>query len=266
MINTGLVWDSVYLQHDTGLHVENALRVVAIMSHLEKIGMKSRLPLVAGDKQVNVILIVSLSAALMVAAVLFGVGRTITGPILRLAREVRAIEKSGRLRPIALPYRGLELATLQGAINRMVATVKAQMEEIRIKDQAIASAQASQVAWEVDAPCPAVDSGHLGKLLYQLRHLLGRDLPALRDPLMYLGGILESDAAGAAGRDDAQRRGLYGVIEPHVHAAPFATQFDRCHLALSLDQPFVEQKPQRQFFQVGGGTHQAGQWLAVLVF
>jgi len=115
----------------------------------------SRLPLVAGDKQVNVILIVSLSAALMVAAVLFGVGRTITGPILRLAREVRAIEKSGRLRPIALPYRGLELATLQGAINRMVATVKAQMEEIRIKDQAIASAQASQVAWEVDAPCPA---------------------------------------------------------------------------------------------------------------
>jgi len=47
LTNTGLVWDSVYLQHDTGLHVENALRVVAIMSHLEKTGMKSRLPLVA---------------------------------------------------------------------------------------------------------------------------------------------------------------------------------------------------------------------------
>ncbi|MDD3991958.1 MAG: sigma 54-interacting transcriptional regulator [Desulfobacteraceae bacterium] len=114
----------------------------------------SRLPMVAGDKQVNVILIVSLSSALLVAVVLLGVGRTVTGPILRLAREVQVIEESGRLAPIALQTRSLELATLQGAINRMVATVKAQMEEIRLKDQVIASAQASQVAWEVEGPCP----------------------------------------------------------------------------------------------------------------
>jgi DNA-binding NtrC family response regulator len=114
----------------------------------------SRLPMVAGDKQVNVILIVSLSSALLVAVVLLGVGRTVTGPILRLAREVQVIEESGRLEPIALQTRSLELATLQGAINRMVTNLKAQMEEIRLKDQVIASARASEVAWEVDGPCP----------------------------------------------------------------------------------------------------------------
>lgn len=47
MSGTGLVWDPVYLQHDTGVHVENALRVVAIMSHLDKLGLKARLPLIA---------------------------------------------------------------------------------------------------------------------------------------------------------------------------------------------------------------------------
>ena len=114
----------------------------------------SRLPVAAGDQQVNVILLVSLSAALLVAVVLFGVGRTITGPILRLAREVQEIEKSGRLEPIRLPTRGVELAALQGAINHMVSALKAQVEEIRVKDQAIASARASQVAWPVEGTAP----------------------------------------------------------------------------------------------------------------
>ncbi|MEE4607269.1 MAG: sigma 54-interacting transcriptional regulator [Desulfobacteraceae bacterium] len=114
----------------------------------------SRLPMVAGDRQVDVIFLVSLTSAILVALLLYILARTITGPILRLAREVQAIPETGRLEPIVLPTRGLELETLKGAINRMVATLKAQLEEIRLKDRAIASAQMTQVAWQIEASEP----------------------------------------------------------------------------------------------------------------
>jgi DNA-binding NtrC family response regulator len=95
---------------------------------------------------------VSLTAAFLVALLLYFIARTITNPILRLAREVQTISETGRLEPILLPTGGLEITTLQGAINRMVATLKAQLEEIRLKDQAIASARMSQVAVQIEAP------------------------------------------------------------------------------------------------------------------
>jgi acetoin utilization deacetylase AcuC-like enzyme len=42
----GYVYDSIYLKHDTGQHVENARRLEAIISHLEQIGLKQQLTLV----------------------------------------------------------------------------------------------------------------------------------------------------------------------------------------------------------------------------
>ncbi len=38
-MKAGLVYDPIYLEHDTGNHVENSQRLVAIMSHLEESGM-----------------------------------------------------------------------------------------------------------------------------------------------------------------------------------------------------------------------------------
>jgi len=43
----GLVYDPIYLEHDTGNHVENSQRLVAIMSHLEETGTKEKLILLS---------------------------------------------------------------------------------------------------------------------------------------------------------------------------------------------------------------------------
>ncbi len=125
----------------------------------------SRLPSAAGDKQVNVVFLVTLSAALLVALLLYVLARTITGPILRLAREVQSIPETGRLEPIVSPTTGLELAALQGAINRMLETLKGQVEEIRRKDRAIADARMTQVAWHAEARQAPPNDGPLSLLV-----------------------------------------------------------------------------------------------------
>ena len=42
-MKVGFVYDSIYLKHDTGQHVENAKRLEAIISHLEQTGLKQQL-------------------------------------------------------------------------------------------------------------------------------------------------------------------------------------------------------------------------------
>ncbi len=42
-MKVGFVYDPIYLKHDTGQHVENAKRLEAIISHLEKTGLKQQL-------------------------------------------------------------------------------------------------------------------------------------------------------------------------------------------------------------------------------
>ncbi len=111
----------------------------------------SRLTLLAGYKQVDIIFLITVSSAFLVALLIFVLGRTVTGPMLRLAQEVQSIQESGRMVPIAVPVRGLEVEALQSAINRMIGTLKTQMEEIRVKDQAIAHATMKEVAWELEA-------------------------------------------------------------------------------------------------------------------
>jgi len=46
-MKAGLVYDSIYLEHDTGDHVENSQRLVATMSHLEDTGTKERITMLA---------------------------------------------------------------------------------------------------------------------------------------------------------------------------------------------------------------------------
>ena len=42
-MKVGFIYNPIYLKHDTGEHVENAKRLVTIMSHLERTGLKSQL-------------------------------------------------------------------------------------------------------------------------------------------------------------------------------------------------------------------------------
>lgn len=46
-MNTGIVYDPVYLKHDTGGHPENGRRLKAIIDHLEKTGLKEKLTVIA---------------------------------------------------------------------------------------------------------------------------------------------------------------------------------------------------------------------------
>ena len=45
-MEVGLVYDPIYLKHDTGQHIENAGRLEAIISHLEEAGLKQQLTLI----------------------------------------------------------------------------------------------------------------------------------------------------------------------------------------------------------------------------
>jgi len=46
-MKAGLVYDPIYLEHDTGSHPENSQRLVAMMSHLEETGTKEKLTLLS---------------------------------------------------------------------------------------------------------------------------------------------------------------------------------------------------------------------------
>ncbi len=46
-MKAGLVYDSIYLEHDTDGHVENSQRLVATMSHLEETGIKEKLTMLS---------------------------------------------------------------------------------------------------------------------------------------------------------------------------------------------------------------------------
>ena len=49
MSAVGLVYDPLYLEHDTGRHPENAERLRAVVRHLEQSGLSARLrPQAAG--------------------------------------------------------------------------------------------------------------------------------------------------------------------------------------------------------------------------
>jgi len=107
----------------------------------------SRLTLAAGYKQIDVMFLVTLGAAFLVALIIFLLGRAFTRPILQLAMAVERRKGPESLTPIALPSGGYEVNALKAAINGMIETVRLQMEEIRRKDRAIESAISKEAAW-----------------------------------------------------------------------------------------------------------------------
>jgi DNA-binding NtrC family response regulator len=119
----------------------------------------SRLTMMAGYRHIDTMLIVALAAALVVAGLIFALGRVITRPILKLAEAVKDLPPNGEPKPVALPYYGREITILQGAINTMIATVNRQMADIRNKDRTIRNASLKEQAFldgaTVEPPPPA---------------------------------------------------------------------------------------------------------------
>ncbi|MGE5256976.1 MAG: sigma 54-interacting transcriptional regulator [Hyphomicrobiales bacterium] len=106
----------------------------------------SRLTLAAGYKHVDTMFYITLGTALVVAALIYILGRILTRPILKLAEAVNELPQRPDLAPIELPYYGREITVLQRAINSLITTLKRQMEEIRQKDRTIRSASLKEQA------------------------------------------------------------------------------------------------------------------------
>jgi len=71
-MGVGYVYDPVYLKHDTGTHVENSKRLVAVMNHLEETGLDKRLehikPRVATPEEITLVHSPDLVAQIQVMA------------------------------------------------------------------------------------------------------------------------------------------------------------------------------------------------------
>lgn len=98
---------------------------------------RSQLNVAAGYRFLDVMLIITLVATVLVSLLIFGLSHVITGPLLRLSKAVTTIRSTGRVEPIGLPDNGYEMSLLKNAINSMILKVKRQMEEIRRKDETI---------------------------------------------------------------------------------------------------------------------------------
>jgi DNA-binding NtrC family response regulator len=123
-------------------HLEDTAQVVAGVAFMDV----SRLSQAAGYKHIDTMFYITLATALVVAGLIYVLGRIITRPILKLAEAVTELPQHPDLTPIELPYYGREITALQKAINALIATLKHQLEEIRKKDKTIRSVSLKEEA------------------------------------------------------------------------------------------------------------------------
>ncbi len=123
-------------------HLEDTPQVVAGVAFMDV----SRLSQMVVYKHIDTMFYITLVTALVVAGLIFVLGRIITRPILKLAEAVTELPQHPDLTPIELPYYGKEITVLQKAINALIATLKRQLEEIRQKDKTIRSVSLKEEA------------------------------------------------------------------------------------------------------------------------
>ncbi len=107
--------------------------IVAGVGNLDK----SRLTLLAGYRQIDVIFVITLGAILLIAALIYILSRNITKPIFDLSRAADNIQQHGNLEEIQLPDVDFETTFLKNALNRMLCALRDKVEEIRVRDKKI---------------------------------------------------------------------------------------------------------------------------------
>jgi DNA-binding NtrC family response regulator len=101
---------------------------------------RSRLPLQAGYSLVDAMFLVTLGSSLLVTFLLFVLGRRLTRPLYELTNSVENIHKNGDLCYIKMSFSDYETTVLANAINRMIKTMRQQLDAIHVRDMTIASA------------------------------------------------------------------------------------------------------------------------------
>jgi DNA-binding NtrC family response regulator len=113
---------------------------------------RSKLTALAGYRHLDVMFVIMLVAAASLTLLIVLVARASTRSLLELAGEVKQIQATGRLDDIRLrKASGYEARFIQDAVNSMLATIRAQVEEIRAKDLAIESVALKEPAALDDA-------------------------------------------------------------------------------------------------------------------
>ena len=98
---------------------------------------RSQLPIIAGYKNMDVMLFVTLGAIAVISILVFLFGRILTKPIRELAARMNTLNSLEEMEEIHLPYSGYDITVLQESINNIIRRVKQQVVEIQAKDEAI---------------------------------------------------------------------------------------------------------------------------------
>lgn len=98
---------------------------------------RTQLPIIAGYKNLDVMLFVTAGAILLISCLVFWFGRILTRPIHALATKLDSLNSLEEIEEINLPYSGADITQLQKAINVIIRKVKQQVVEIQVKDEAI---------------------------------------------------------------------------------------------------------------------------------
>ncbi len=98
----------------------------------------SRLSQAAGYRHIDLMLIITIGSALLVAGLIYWIGKILTRPILRLAEAVADLHED--MQPIRIGSRGKEIAILQQAINGLIADQQRHLEALQHKERALRDA------------------------------------------------------------------------------------------------------------------------------
>ena len=98
---------------------------------------RSQLPIIAGYKNMDVMLFVTIGGIVVISILIFLFGRILTKPIRELAARMNALNSLEEMEEVHLPYSGYDITVLQESINNIIRRVKQQVVEIQAKDEAI---------------------------------------------------------------------------------------------------------------------------------
>jgi DNA-binding NtrC family response regulator len=98
---------------------------------------RSQLPIIAGYKNMDVMLFVTIGGIVVISILIFLFGRILTKPIRELAARMNTLDSLEEMEEIHLPYSGYDITVLQESINNIIRRVKRQVVEIQAKDEAI---------------------------------------------------------------------------------------------------------------------------------
>lgn len=96
---------------------------------------RSRLPLWAGYRQIDVMFVITLSSIVLISGVILGTSQALTRPILRMAGRVKEMVQAGKLEELEVEAKDYETRVLKGALNQMIRTLREQMAQIKARDQ-----------------------------------------------------------------------------------------------------------------------------------